>query len=443
MSFILLGILNSQAIAGITYWLATLGDTEVERGYSLALDSSDNILVNGSTSSIPGVSSNFFFSKHDSIGTTTWQRSLGGSSADDGKGNALTSTNDSYFFGTTYSSGAGEADFLLAKYNSSGVIQWQRVLGGSGTEDGYGIGVDSSDNAYVTGFTSSTGAGDFDALVAKYNSSGVIQWQRVIGGTGREIGYGAAVDSSDNVYVSAHSSSSGAGGPDLLLVKYNSSGTVQWQRTLGGTGGDVAQGVSVDSSDNVYVGGYAFVPAVGNHFLIAKYNSSGTLQWQRTIGLATSGNNHCISFDSLDNVYLIGETSSQGAGGADFLIVKYNSSGVIQWQRTLGSTGSEEGRGISVNSQDDLVLVGFTSAAGEGSRDVLIATLPSDGSLTGTYVLDGVNMVYAASTLTSSTSSFTAATSSLTAATSSLTSSTSTLTDSSTSFTSHFVEIPA
>lgn len=390
MSFILLGILNSQASgAAVSYWLATLGGAGTDQGTSIATDSAGN----------------------------------------------------SYALGETTSTGEGYRDFLLAKYDSAGTVQWQRTLGGSDYDDADAVAVDSSDNVYVLGNTGSSGAGSRDFLLAKYNSSGTIQWQRTLGGSDNDFGFGIATDSSNNVYVFGYS---GAGFTDALLAKYNSSGTIQWQRILGGASSDEGKAITLDSSDNVYVSGKADSAGAGSaDLLVAKYNSSGTIQWQRVLGGASSDQAAGIAIDNDSNVYCVGITESTGAGSADFLIAKYNLSGTIQFQRTLGSTGYEQAFSISVDSQGTLNVLGITTATGAGGTDFLQAKLPADGSLTGTYELDGVDMVYAASSLTAATSTLTAATSTLTAATSTLTAATSTLTDASASLTSHFVEIPA
>ena len=124
---------------------------------------------------------------------------------------------------------------LLSKrlmLRSGGVPQeeyWLATLGGTGDDYGRGIAVDSSGNVYVTGYTTSDGAGGADISISKYNTSGVIQWQRTLGGTGIDYGYGIAVDSSGNVYVTGHTGSDGAGGNDISISKYNTSGTIQWQ----------------------------------------------------------------------------------------------------------------------------------------------------------------------------------------------------------------------
>jgi len=439
----LLGILNAQAAGGaFSYWLATLGGTGYESSRGVAADSSDNVYTFGTTGSTGAGGLDFLLAKYNSGGTIQWQRVLGGTSYEFGHAVIVDSSNSVYTVGYTSSTGAGSQDVLLAKYNSGGTIQWQRVLGGTSTDRGYSIAVDSADNLYVAGVVNSAGAGFSDCLLAKYNSSGTIQWQRALGKTNFEQANGVTVDSSDNVYVTGYTSSTGAGNGDFLLAKYNSSGTIQWQRVLGGTSADIAYSVTTDSSDNVYAFGRTGSTGAGSDdFLLAKYNSSGTIQWQRVLGGTSAEQGFSIAVDSADNLYLAGLTNSTGAGGTDFLIAKYNSSGTIQWQRVLGGTSADIAYAVIIDSLDNLYVAGEVNSAGAGGSDVLLAKLPNDGSLTGTYQLNGVDIIYATSTLTAATSTLTAATSTLTDQTLTLTAATSTLTAATSTLTEHFVGI--
>jgi len=443
MSFILLGILNSQAAGGaFSYWLATLGGSVFEEALGVAADSSDNFYAFGRSSSQGAGSFDFLLAKYDTLGTIQWQRVLGGADSEVGHAVTVDSSDNVYAFGYTSSTGAGSIDFLLAKYNSSGTIQWQRVLGGASVERGYSIAVDSADNLYVAGEVNSAGAGSADCFIGKYNSSGTIQWQRALGGNGFEQANGVTVDASDNVYVTGYTSSTGAGSIDFLLAKYNSSGTIQWQRVLGGASDELGVSVTTDSSGNVYAFGYTTSTGAGSRdFLLAKYNSSGTIQWQRILGGTDFDSGAAVKTDSSGNVYLAGYTNSAGAGGTDFLLAKYDSSGTIQWQRVLGGSAADIAYAITIDSLDNLNVAGRTFSTGEGSADFLLAKLPNDGSLTGTYQLDGVDIIYSTSTLTAATSTLTAATSTLTDQTLTLTAATSTLTAATSTLTDHIVGI--
>jgi len=294
-----------------------------------------------------------------------WIATLGGSGTDYGQSVAVDSSGNVYVCGA--SNASGTYDFQIAKYNTSGVIQWQRRLGGSGTNFGNSVAVDGSGNVYVCGYSDASGTHDFQ--IAKYNTSGVIQWQRRLGSSGSEIGYSVAVDSSGNVYVCGYSNASGT--DDFQIAKYNTSGVIQWQRRLGGSGSDLGRSVAVDSSGNVYVCGYS--DASGSpDFQIAKYNTSGAIQWQRRLGGSGTNDGNSVAVDGSGNVYVCGY--SDASGSSDFQIAKYNTSGIIQWQRRLGSSGSDDGRSVAVDSSGNVYVCGY-----DGTYDFQIAKYNTSG----------------------------------------------------------------
>jgi uncharacterized delta-60 repeat protein len=437
-SLMVLGRIADIAPWGGVYYMTTLGGSASDKATSVAIDSANNSYMIGRSDYAA------LLVKFDAQGTIQWQRSFDAAGTENAESVAIDSSDNVYTMGYTNSQGLGNWEVWIAKYNSSGTIQWQRSLGGTGLDIGSTIAIDSSDNVYVSGHIRSTGANNDDLFFAKYNSSGTIQWQRVLGGAGNDFGKSIAIDSSDNVYLLGYTGSTGAGSYDFLLAKYNSSGTIQWQRVLGGSLFEEGYSVAIDSSDNVYVLGYTGSTGQGSaDFLLAKYNSSGTIQWQRTLGGSQDDAGYSVAIDSSNNVYVIGYTGSAGAGVKDLLLAKYDSAGTIQWQRTLGGTGGDYGYGIAIDSSDNVYVSGSTDSTGAGDDDFLLAKLPNDGSLTGVYSLGGINMTYAPSTLTGATSTLTDASASLTSATSTLTDATSTLTDASASLTQSFKGIGA
>ena len=132
---------------------------------------------------------------------------------------------------------SGESDIFGVKYDSSGTKQWTQQLGTSSFDNGNGVTSDSSDNIYVTGYTGggldgNTSSGESDIFGVKYDSSGTKQGTRQLGTSSFDNGNGVTTDSSGNIYVTGNTDggldgNTNMGGKDIFLVKYNSSGTKQ------------------------------------------------------------------------------------------------------------------------------------------------------------------------------------------------------------------------
>ena len=187
----------------------------------------------------------------------------------------------------------GNSDAFLVKYNSSGTKQWTKQFGTSGTDWALDLAADSSNNIYLTGFTSlsldgETNSGRKDIFLVKYNSSGTKQWTKLLG-TSYDLGRGVTVDTSNNIYVTGDTDggldgNTNSGDFDMFLVKYNSSGTKQWTKQLGSSSADMGVGITVDNSSNIYITGQTKGGMDGNtnigdgDIFLVKYNSSGVLQ---------------------------------------------------------------------------------------------------------------------------------------------------------------------
>jgi hypothetical protein len=296
--------------------------------------------------------------KYNSSGVKQRTKQLGTSTSDSGKGVAMDSSNNIYVTGSTSggldgNTNSGSSDIFLVKYNSSGTKQWTKQLGTSSGESGKGVIVDSSNNIYVTGSTlggldGNTSSGDYDLFVVKYDSSGTKQWTQQLGSSAWDEGHGVSVDSLDNIYVTGWTwggldGNTTSGIRDIILVKYNSSGIKQWTKQLGTSSVDDGKGLSIDASNNIYITGRTEGGLDGNtplggyvDIFLVKYNSSGTKQWTKQFGTSLyDENNGGIAVDSLDNIFVTGETygafdGNSNSGEQDIFLVKYNSDGVIQ-----------------------------------------------------------------------------------------------------------------
>jgi hypothetical protein len=190
--------------------------------------------------------------------------------------------------------------------------------------------------------------------------------------------------------------------------------------------------LALDGSDNVYVVGRSGIGFGAETIIIAKYNSSGTIQWQRSLNSANADLGNGIAVDSSGNSYIGGY---QNNTNEVMILAKYDSSGSLQWQRSISSSGIDVAAGVvgsvSLDSSSILYVNGYTTQG--GSYNQFLGKFPNDGSLTGTYSLSGTNYVYAASSLTDAAGTLTDAAGTRTEATTTFTDTTDTLTDATTS----------
>lgn len=156
----------------------------------------------------------------------------------------------------------------------------------------------------------------------------------------------------------------GTSSDKMFLAKLTLEGAIEWQRTLdtaSASVNDIGYGVTSDAGGNVYVTGQANVTGTASYIAIAKYNGSGTLQWQRSLKGTNNESGNKIAADSSGNVYSLGMTISQGAGNADAYLFKYDSAGALQWQRSLGDASGNFGLGLALDSSANIYVAGYTA----------------------------------------------------------------------------------
>lgn len=414
-------------------WIAKLQTSGAAE--EIVIDSSGNLYVVGT-----GGYTTLTLAKYNSSGVIQWQKNLADVAKTYGYGIALDSSNNIYVCGAGGSTFA-TVDMIIVKYDNSGTVQWQRKLAGAANQadEANSIVLDSSDNVYITGLLFDT-FGNRDIFIAKYNSSGTLQWQRKLDGS-FDIGHSIAVDSSSNVYIGGQSNN--AGSREVQIAKYNSSGTIQFQKRIvvgGGFSTMIGYGIAVDSSQNIYIAGD--IVQSDDDIYVAKLDSTAsTITWDKRLYSGSGADNgRSVAVDSSGNVYITGN-SFQGTGPQKACqIAKFNSSGTIQWQRLIEETssGTNIGFGIKVDANSNYYVSG---SIGSGDN-FLIAKLPVDGTKTGTYTLGGQTIRYVSSSMTDGGSTGrTTATSSLTASTATMTDSTPTLTATTPTFTASVVTL--
>ena len=313
--------------SGVQQWVK-IQTRSTDRAYDIALDNLGNIYVTG-TSEAPGLTAVMSF-KYDTNGNMLWQALY-----DDPNGTpygyslGIDDSSNVYIAGKTIKTSNSLSNFLVIKYNSSGIQQWVAEYDGpdNSNDNGQKIAVDRSGNVYVTG-QSYDSVSDWDYATVKFNTNGVQQWvQRYNGewGIGSDYPKDIMLDNSGNVFVTGHSQGSGTGF-DYLTIKYSSEGVEKWVRRYNGPGNgyEVAYAVAVDSLGNVYVTGESWGNGTYTDYATLKYNSSGNLVWEiRYNGPLYTDVASDITVDNSGNVYVTGYSMATTAL-FDYCTIKYS-----------------------------------------------------------------------------------------------------------------------
>lgn len=366
-----------NAFSGV--WAHTWGWGYDDYVNGMALDGSGGIYLTGYTYSFGAGSYDVFLLKYDSSGNFIWAKSWGGPFTESSQAVDLDGSGNIYLAGTTRSFGAGGEDVSLLKFSSSGDLIWERTWGGSDYDTGLGIYVDEGENIYLAGTTRSFGAGDYDAFLLKFDSSGNIESQKTWGGTGKEDFTVVTKDQEGNIYLA------GSTVDDPLILKYDNAGNLLWSRTYLGGYKERIWSIAIDENGDLILGGGSEKETGPREAdtLLMKYDSSGNLIWAR---IWEGGRyDYCRGAvpTASGDIFAWGSTSSFALGGYEVLLLKYNSSGQLLSSRTWSTDGGdEELKAGTVDASGNIFLAGYAPNNGGTWKDVT----GTDGFPIGTAV---------------------------------------------------------
>jgi len=244
----------------------------------LTLDGQGNVYVAGSTYVI-GSLQDYLIIKYNSNGDTAWVRRYDNASSDVAVAIVVDNQNNIYVSGNSYGTNT-DIDYATVKYNSSGVQQWvSRYNGPLNNEDSpTNIAIDNQSNIYVTGYSYGLSYNKSYTTI-KYNSDGDTLWVKryTTPENADDEPEGIAVDNQCNVYITGSTDSTGTGNAsDILTIKYNSAGMLQWfaRYSSPGNQSDMGNAIAVDNQRNVYVTGYYYGSTSYNDAITIKYAQS-------------------------------------------------------------------------------------------------------------------------------------------------------------------------
>jgi predicted secreted protein len=369
--------IGKVSAAGIVEWSKTYGGTGSDSGAGDIIQTSDGgYAISGDTASFGAGSTDYWLIKTDAAGNMQWNKTYGGSLAESDAAMCQTSDGGFALVGDTKSFGFGGQDVWLVKTDAVGNMEWNRTYGGLANDLGINV-AQTSDGGYaVAGYTSSFGAGGIDFWLIKTDAAGNMQWNRTYGGPGSDYCFNVVQTSDGGYAVAGPTNSFGAGNYDIWLVKTDAAGNMQWNKTHGGTGMEW-----MDQMIPTVVGGYAiagFTNSFGagsSDVWLVKTDALGNMEWNKTYGGPGSDNGFHLTQTAEGGYAIIGSTSSFGAGGNDVWAIQTDVSGNILGNQTFGGTGTDDGRSIIQTIDGGYLLAGNTMSFGAGGSDFYVVKI--------------------------------------------------------------------
>ena len=372
-------LLPVQVFAQITFecWY---GGSQREEGQSVVQTSDGGYVMCGFTRSFGDPDGDIYMVRTDEHGDTLWTRTFGGSSYE--QSFRVERTNDNGFIISGYSHSFGSlSQMYLVKTDSFGNLDWQGTYGGSYVEYGRSA-QQTSDNGYIiAGSTNTFGAGDYDMYLVKTDSLGVMIWYKTFGGAGNDRGH-AVEQTDDGGYILAgYTNSFGAGEADVYLVRTDENGDSLWTRTYGGSDNDLphyGRCVRQTNDGGFVVTGYTKSYGAGLYDIyLIKTDSLGNIEWEKTYGGSDMDTGRSVEQLPDSGFIIAGSTKNFGAILYDVFLVRTDADGGIIWTETFGGAGYDYGQSVQRTTDGGYIVGGYTKSYGSGEFDFyLIKTEP-------------------------------------------------------------------
>lgn len=378
-------------------WQKSFGGSFGDEAYAVEQTSDGGYIIVGLSKSSDGnVTSNqgdsdYWVLKLNSTGVIDWQKSYGGTDVDIPR--SIQQTLDGGYIVAGYSkSNDGDVsgnhglnDYWVLKLSSTGDIIWQKTYGGTADDFAYVVKQTTEGGYIVAGYSKSTDGdvsgnhGESDYWVVKLTSTGVISWQNSFGGSDHDIPE-SIQQTTDGGYILAGYSKSNdgditnnQGNYDYWILKITDTGSLDWQKSFGGTSFDYGTAIKQTTDGGYIVAGLTLSndgDVTGNHgnadYWVLKLTNTGAITWQKAYGGSELDYAYAIN-QTADGDYIVAGFSysnnydvSGNHGLTDYWVLKISNIGVLKWQKSMGGTGEDYSFAMNLTSDGGCIVTGYS-----------------------------------------------------------------------------------
>lgn len=357
-----------------TLWTKTFGGSNSDRGSSVDITADSGYIITGNNGY------DIWLIKTNANGDEIWNQTFSENYFSKGKSVIQTADNGYIITGFTGSSTYGDIDIWLIKTNPDGIEEWSNIFIGSDMESGESV-IQTSDGGYIiTGFAGSY-EDRFNALLIKTDSNGNEEWYQTYGESNFGTSYSVQQTIDGGYIMTGFAGSFSNGDSDVCLFKTDSNGNEEWNQTFGGYTREGGHSVQQTSDSGYIIAGYTDDWGYDSDIWLIKTDSEGQEEWNQTFGGDLWDISYCIQQTIDDGFIVAGVTTSYGNGSNDIWLIKIDSQGNEEWNRTFGGSNTEYGRSIKQTLDGGFIVIGWTRSYGAGSDDVWLLRLDSDVSI--------------------------------------------------------------
>ena len=343
--------------------------------------------------------------KNSNTLTIQWQKTIGNNDTvtiDD----VQKTTDGGYILAGYKKNTQNDSDYWIAKLNSNADIEWEKTYGGSNTDKATCIQQTADGSYIVAGYSYSVNGnvtnnnGGSDAWILKLSTNGDIEWQKTYGGSADDY-FKSIKQTTDNGYIIVGVTYSNDGNIpnnqgnfDAWIIKIDVNGNLEWSKTFGGTDYEQINNVQQTTNGEYLILGQTESingDITNNHgnidLWIIKLQTNGNLQWQKTYGGSGFDVASCIQKTNDGHYIVAGITDSNDGditnshGDKDAWVVKIDDLGTILQQTTIGTNGSEGVNSILQTHNNNFLVVGSSQNANSNIKNIFIATLDANCTL--------------------------------------------------------------